>query len=125
MVEIAAKSDDPRVKRIILPYQPRRIFLPFHRRTERFAVGVAHRRCGKTVACVNDMIARAVRSPLENYRAAYIAPYLKQAKDVAWEYLKRYSRPLQVKPPNESELYVELINGARLRRWERNPRSQW
>jgi phage terminase large subunit len=77
--------------RIVIPYTPRDVFKPFHNRTERFAIGVAHRRCGKTVACINDMVKRAVLSQKEMYRAAYIAPYLKQAKDVAWEYLKRYS----------------------------------
>lgn len=96
----------------VIPYAPRRIFLPFHNRTQRFAVGVAHRRCGKTVSTINDKIKRAVCSDRENYRAAYIAPYLKQAKDVAWEYLKRYARPVLVKPPNESELWVEVLSAS-------------
>lgn len=102
-------------KRIVLDYAPRKVFLPFHNRSERFAVGVAHRRCGKTVACINDKIRRAITSNKERYRAAYIAPYLKQAKDVSWEYLKAYSRPLWSKPPNESELYVELLGGQRIK----------
>jgi hypothetical protein len=76
---------------------------------------VAHRRCGKTVACINDKIRRAVTSPKEMYRAAYVAPFLKQAKDVAWEYLKRYSRPVWGGPPNESELFVTLLGGQRVR----------
>ena len=96
----------------VIPYSPRRIFLPFHARSQRFAVGVAHRRCGKTVSTINDKIRRAVCSEKENYRAAYIAPYLKQAKDVAWEYLKRYARPVLVKPPNESELWVEVLSAS-------------
>jgi phage terminase large subunit len=99
----------------VIPYAPRRVFLPFHNRTQRFAIGVAHRRCGKTVACINDMIRNAVVSDKPHYRAAYLAPYLKQAKDVAWEYLKRYSQPIWAKPPNESELYVELIGGKRIK----------
>ena len=103
------------VKRVIIPYAPRRVFLPFHERKQRFAVGVAHRRCGKTVACINDKIARALKSGREGYRAAYIAPFLRQAKDVAWDYLKRYSYPVLAAPPNESELFVPLINGARIR----------
>ncbi|WP_456705590.1 hypothetical protein [Bradyrhizobium sp. USDA 4452] len=61
------------------------------------------------------MVRRAALTDKERYRAAYIAPFLKQAKDVAWEYLKHYSRPLWSKPPNESELYVELLRGQRLR----------
>ena len=99
----------------VIPYAPRRIFLPYHDRTERFAIGVAHRRCGKTVATINDIGKRAITTSKQHYRAAYIAPYLKQAKDVAWEYLKRYTQPIQAKPPNESELYVELLNGARIK----------
>lgn len=76
---------------------------------------MAHRRCGKTVATINDKIKRAITTDKQHYRAAYLAPYLKQAKDVAWEYLKRYSQPLWGKAPNESELYVELLNGARIK----------
>jgi hypothetical protein len=67
----------------IIPYKPREQFLPFHERRERWAIIVAHRRAGKTVACINDKIKRAVLSPKEMYRAGYIAPYLKQAKDYA------------------------------------------
>lgn len=99
----------------VIPYAPRKLFLPFHERTQRFAIGVAHRRCGKTVATINDKIKRAITTDKQHYRAAYLAPYLKQAKDVAWEYLKRYSQPVCGKPPNESELYVELLNGARIK----------
>lgn len=99
----------------VIPYAPRKLFLPFHERTQRFAIGVAHRRCGKTVATINDKIKRAITTDKQHYRAAYLAPYLKQAKDVAWEYLKRYSQPVLAKPPNESELYVELLNGARIK----------
>lgn len=101
--------------RIIIPYTPRGQFKPFHNRVERFAVGVAHRRAGKTVATINDKIKRAILTDKENYRAGYIAPFLKQSKEIAWEYLKRYARPVMDGPPNESELWVRLINGARIR----------
>lgn len=67
------------------------------------------------MATINDKIKRAITTDKQHYRAAYLAPYLKQAKDVAWEYLKRYSQPLWGKAPNESELYVELLNGARIK----------
>jgi phage terminase large subunit len=102
-------------REIVIPYEPREVFVPYHDRTQRFAIGVAHRRCGKTVACINDKIKRAIQSTRPMYRAAYVAPYLKQAKDVAWEYLKQFSQPLWSKPPNESELYVELLGGQRVR----------
>ena len=41
---------------IELPYEPRKAFMPFHNRTKRWACIVAHRRAGKTVAAVNDII---------------------------------------------------------------------
>jgi phage terminase large subunit len=101
-------------QRIILPYAPRRVFVPFHDRKERWACIVAHRRCGKTVACINDTVRRAVMLEREHGRFAYVAPFLAQAKEVAWDYLKRYADPI-TKDKNESELWVELLNGARIR----------
>lgn len=102
--------------RITIPYKPRAIFQDYHDRSQRFAIGVAHRRAGKTVATLNDQLRRAITSPIENYRAAFIMPFRGQAKDTAWEYLKRYSRPLWgPHKPNESELYVRLGNDARIK----------
>lgn len=101
-------------KRIVLPYTPRCAFLPFHGRTQRFAIVVAHRRCGKTVATLNDMIKRAILDGRGDGRYAYVAPYYHQAKQVAWDYAKQFARPIATKI-SESELTVELINGARIR----------
>lgn len=103
------------VREIVIPYAPRPQFAAFHARSERFAVGVAHRRAGKTVACINDLVKGAITNTLPNPRSAYVAPLFNQAKDVAWNYLKQYAQPILAKPPNESELYVELLNGARIR----------
>jgi phage terminase large subunit len=102
-------------KKVVLDYQPRSQFLPFHNRTERFAIIIAHRRAGKTVGCINDLIRRAVETDRPDARFAYIAPYYAQAKDVAWQYLKHYAAPLLADTPNESELRVDLVNGARIR----------
>ncbi len=96
-------------------YRARNVFLPYHRRSQRWAVIVAHRRCGKTVACVADLIDAAIRCDKPDGRFAYVAPYYNQAKDVAWTYLKKYAAPLMSGPPNESELRCDLINGSRIR----------
>jgi phage terminase large subunit len=98
-----------------IDYTPRTQFAAFHERTERFAIGVAHRRAGKTVASINDLIRRVATCPHPSARGAYIAPLYNQAKDVAWSYLKQYAAPLLAKPPNEGELYVDLITGGRIR----------
>lgn len=99
---------------IELEYKPRDVFEGFHDRTQRWAVIVAHRRCGKTVACINDVIYRALTEGKENAVYAYLAPYYSQAKNIAWEYLLRFSEPVRERA-NQSELWIELINGARIR----------
>ena len=102
------------VLEIEMEYCPRKVFEDFHDRTERWAVIVAHRRCGKTVLCINDLIYKALMEGKEDGRYAYIAPYYSQAKNIAWDYLLKFSRPVLAKA-NQSELWVELINGARIR----------
>jgi len=99
---------------IELDYSPRTVFEGFHDRTERWAVIVAHRRCGKTVAVLNDTIYRALTECKENGQYGYIAPYYSQAKSIAWSYLLRFSEPVR-KTANQSELWVELINGSKIR----------
>lgn len=88
-------------------YEPRPYFMPFHLRNQRWALLVAHRRAGKTVAAVNDVVEKASRNTRKAPRYAYIAPLLRQAKDIAWQYLKEAAAPYGGKP-NESGLYVEL-----------------
>jgi hypothetical protein len=97
-----------------LDYRPRDVFLNFHERKERWAVIVAHRRCGKTVACINELIYKALIEGKEDGRYAYLAPYYAQAKSIAFDYLMRFSEPIRANH-NVSELWVELINGARIR----------
>ena len=96
------------------PYKAREAFLDFHKREQRWAVLVCHRRAGKTVATIADIIRRAVMEKKENARYAYIAPYYAQAKNIAWDYLLKFAEPSIVKA-NQSELWVELVNGAKIR----------
>lgn len=106
-------------RRITIDYALRRQFLPFHNRASRFACIVAHRRAGKTVACINELIKAAVTCDKPEGRFAYIAPLFNQAKDVAWTYLKRYSEPVRIAEPNETELRVDVMSkhrtGSRIR----------
>ena len=99
----------------VIPYAPRRQFMPFHDTDRRWRVIVAHRRAGKTVATINHLIRSALLCPLPEPRVAYIAPLYKQAKDVAWSYLKRFSAVLPGTEVNESELRADLPNGGRVR----------
>jgi hypothetical protein len=99
---------------VILPYSPRDAFLPFHQRTQRWGCLVAHRRAGKTVAAINDVIRAAATCKSAFPLFGYVAPYRSQAKSVVWDYLKTYSQPI-IADSNEAELTVTLMNGAKIR----------
>lgn len=103
------------VREVVIPYSPREQFQAFHDRQERWAVIVAHRRAGKTVACVNDLIRAAATSEKHNPRYAYIAPLFNQAKDAAWSYLKEFTDPIPGREYNETELRTDFPNGGRVR----------
>jgi len=66
------------------------------------------------VAAINDLIRAAItcKSPMPLF--GYVAPYRSQAKSVAWDYLKYFSRPI-AKSTNEADLIIELLNGAKIR----------
>lgn len=99
----------------VIPYTPRPLQWRFHEERTRFCVLLCHRRFGKTVAAVNDLIRQALRSGREDWRGAYAAPFLGQAKAVSWDYCKRFAGAVPGTRFNESELRVDFPNGARLR----------
>lgn len=102
---------------IRIPYRPRAQLEAYHRRTQRFAKIVAHRRFGKTVGCINDKIRAALKNERQSPppRYSFVAPTYAQAKDIAWAYLKHYSGPIPGTQVSESELWIEYPNGARIR----------
>lgn len=100
---------------VVIPYLPRDQWLGFHSATDRWRVAVAHRRAGKTVALVNEAIKGALTCSLPDPRFGYVAPYLSQAKAIAWDYVKRYCAPIPGVKFNEAELRADLPNGGRVR----------
>ena len=82
---------------------------------KRFSVLVVHRRGGKTLGAVMKLIDSAVRCTQHRPRFAYIAPELGQAKGLSWDYLRHYCLKIPGTKVNESELWIELPNGARIR----------
>jgi hypothetical protein len=108
-------------------YSPREIFKNFHARKQRWSIMVCHRRAGKTVAKINDTINRILyfepptvvhsvdeqRPSADPGRFAYVAPYLNQARQIAWDYLKRYTQGMLKKPPSEAELSVTFYNDCK------------
>lgn len=102
---------------VLINYAPRRYFTPFHDREQRFACIVAHRRAGKTTACIHDLQRAVTRVTQPRPRLGYIAPLLKQAKAVAWDILKAAATPLirHGVSINESELRIDYPNEGQIR----------
>ena len=100
-------------QRVLLPYTPRKAFLPFHERTKRWGCLVAHRRAGKTVAAVNDLIRAAFMYQGLNGLFGYVAPYQNQARRIAWDYFKFFAEPL-IKDANEAQMTLTLVNNAKI-----------
>lgn len=90
------------------PYEPRGAFVDFHNRKQRWATLCTHRRAGKTVALVNDVIVGALECQLYRPQLAYVGPTYRQAKRVAWQYLKDYAKPYMAAAPSEAELKITL-----------------
>lgn len=99
---------------IQIPYTPRDIQRKLHDKlsTHRFGVIVAHRRLGKTILCINQLIKSAALCTKPRPRFAYVAPLYSQAKNIAWDYLKHYTKPIPGVKRNESELWVEVPSSS-------------
>jgi phage terminase large subunit len=95
-----------------IPYRPRPLQRVIHAGmdTYRFGVVVCHRRFGKTVLGVNHLERGALRCDRPRPRFAYIAPTYKQAKAVAWDYVKYFGRPVVDHAINESELRIDFAS---------------
>ena len=102
-------------QRVSTGYAPHRFQQEIHQRLKRFSVLVCHRRFGKTFLAINALIDAALRTRKENARYGYVAPFLKQAKQVSWDYLKRFAYRVPDVSVNESELSILFPNGSMIR----------
>lgn len=96
-----------------LPYKPRAQMVAFHCRKQRFAFLICHRRFGKTVACIAELILRACYTTKKNAQYAYVCPFRTQAKAVAWQYLVDMTQGIAT-AVKVSELSITLPNGAKI-----------
>jgi hypothetical protein len=101
-------------KEITIPYKAREWAKAFHSCGKKLIVLVLHRRCGKTVASINHLIRECFKSSDIDQRYAYIAPTYKQAKNVAWDVLKRFASKVPHTKFNEAELRCDFSNGSRI-----------
>jgi hypothetical protein len=102
---------------VIIPYIPRKHFLPLHNAKQRFQLVVAHRRAGKTVAEYNHLL-RAATQNKRNHpppRYAYVGPSFEQTKDLVWGYAHYYADNLPGVSFSEGELTTKLASGATIK----------
>lgn len=105
---------------IELGYQPR---TPRHAAIHagmdqhRFGAIVTHRRFGKTVLALNQLIVRCLENPRTEPepRYAFIQPFLGQVKTTAWQYLLRFTQDIPGAVPRVSELQVTMPTGGFVR----------
>lgn len=102
--------------KVTIPYTPRKQQAFIHDQIEQFRYSLlcCHRRFGKTVMCINHLIKAAMTCKNYNPRFAYIAPTYGQAKKIAFDYLKYYTKDIPGTKYNETELRCDLVNGARI-----------
>jgi len=104
---------------IKLDYTARKWQHECHVKKQRFSVYALHRRSGKTELAIMELIDKAMKTDKELAMFVYIAPFLRQAKAIAWARLKQKIEPLRrtsVIDINEGELSVRFKhNGAIIR----------
>lgn len=102
---------------IEIPYKPRKHQRIVHELMwdHRYGVAVCHRRWGKSVEAINELIKRALETDKPDFRGSYIGPTYRQTKAIVWDYLKLFADVVPGRDFNESELRVDFPNGSRIR----------
>lgn len=98
---------------ISLGYEPRNWQQQCHLAPQRFRVFALHRRAGKTVLGCMELIDRALKFDKELGLFIYCAPFLRQAKAIAWGILKLSVKHLienGICTLNEGELTIKFTH---------------
>jgi phage terminase large subunit len=98
----------------VVPYVPRPLQLALHRAKQRVKVVVTHRRFGKTLYGLAELLRAACDSPGPSPTYAFVAPYRNQAKAVAWSALRDLAGGVPGVMFNESELRCDLPGQRRV-----------
>lgn len=105
--------------KIQLNYTPRPWQAECHAKRRRFNVRAVHRRGGKTVMSLMELLDAGMQFEKELGTFVYLAPLLKQAQNIAWAKLKNIIKPVVLTGAIEvREGDLEIIfksNGAKIR----------
>jgi hypothetical protein len=104
------------IEAIRLPYKPRPLQRHEHRmrRGVRFTVLVCHRRFGKTTFSIPELLRSLILSQHHKPQVAYVAPFLNQAKRIAWDDVTHFTQCIPGARPRQSDLIVEFPGRRRL-----------
>ena len=104
-------------RRIRLPYSPRpqQQAINDALAAKRFVVAVCHRRMGKTVGAVIQLIGSALSCRRDRPRYAYIAPTYRQGKATTLDYLQHFTVAIPESSLNLTELRADYANGGQVR----------
>ncbi len=78
---------------------------------DRFKVVVSGRRLGKTGQALRWLVLKAAACPRKSWENWYIAPYYKDAREIAWKRLHEIIPEKMIKKSHESRLEITLKNG--------------
>lgn len=99
-------------------FQPKPHQLAVLQCEKRHRCAVMHRRAGKTVMAIYAGLAHMLTCRLPYPRVAYIAPYLKQAKKIAWNYLATSVARSPLFDINRGELSITFLpTGGQFQLW--------
>lgn len=69
---------------------------------------MAHRRFGKSVFCINEIIDKALRNPHRNPQYAYVGVTYGATKRIAWDYAKQFTAKIPGVSTHEGDLRIEI-----------------
>ena len=117
--EPAAEADGTERRQLDLGYKARDWQRRVHDARVRFNVLALHRRAGKTELALMELIEAAIAFRLDMGLFIYLAPYLKQARAIAWLRLKAILEPMialgQVEVREGDTAIVFKKNGCMIR----------
>ena len=96
------------VKIVSTGYVPRPLQKTMHLSLRRFNVILCHRRFGKTIFSLNEMLDKGLRCTHKNPQYAYVAPTYGQAKRIAWDQLKEIVKNIPNVTVNEADLRIDI-----------------
>lgn len=89
-------------------YRPRPFQKLLHQRLKRFNVLVLHRRFGKSVFAINEIIDRALRTKNPNPVFGYFAPTFTLVEEIAWAYFKQFLKDIPGVEFNSAKLRITI-----------------